>query len=335
MPEYYRTVERAAINPTRVDERLKHLASTDDAHYTVTQAYALPRAVHPDYVAPERDDPAEGRTLRVPMQTHEVGVAPRVDDGRLDDGITVSRHLETVTIDPSRNTHNLITLVARDLAGLTFTTERAYRDSPDTWRTILGKTYQDKFRDEFLEERVWGLGGHEPLGVMNAGDALIEIEKETGQAADTIIPANVLKMRARCWGYKRAVWLAGFNTVDQLLPLSVAGADGGSVQLWTPGSDEDGTPDLLAGRPCYFVDHCSALGDRGDLICVNWSQYLDGYRGGTNVAESIHVRFLAAERAFRFIVMNDGAPWWVRTLVPRRAPATHTMSPYVTLQARA
>ena len=46
----------------------------------------------------------------------------------------------------------------------------------------------------------------------------------------------------------------------------------------------------------------------------------------------MHVRFLAAERAFRFYRRNDGQWWWRSALTPR---AGSTLSPVVTLATRA
>ena len=86
------------------------------------------------------------------------------------------------------------------------------------------------------------------------------------------------------------------------------------------------------GKPIFFIEDCSALGDKGDIICGNWSQYLEGFRGGMDFAESMHVRFEYNERAFRVVTRNDGAPWWRTALTPKKG---NTRSPFVTLAERA
>jgi hypothetical protein len=73
------------------------------------------------------------------------------------------------------------------------------------------------------------------------------------------------------------------------------------------------------------------LGTAGDLMLVNWSQYLEGTYQPLQSAESIHVRFVNNERAFRFTMRNDGAPWWRSALTPKHS--SNTLSPYVRLAA--
>jgi len=47
------------------------------------------------------------------------------------------------------------------------------------------------------------------------------------------------------------------------------------------------------------------------------------------VAESMNVRFVNHERAFKFWLRNAGAPWWRAALTPRES--TTTLSPFVVL----
>jgi HK97 family phage major capsid protein len=163
--------------------------------------------------------------------------------------------------------------------------------------------------------------------------SLIVVAKESGQAADTIVAENVINMRARCWGYRRAVWIANPDAVPQLMKLViVAGTGGTQIPVWRPGNDENGVPDMLLGRPLYYSERCSALGDEGDIVLANWSQYLDGQYRPMDGVSSIHVRWQANESAFRFILRNDGSPWWRSPLTPRRSSVT--LSPFVTLAAR-
>ena len=49
-----------------------------------------------------------------------------------------------------------------------------------------------------------------------AADCAVSIAKESGQAADTIVSANVIKIAARCWGLNQAVWLANHDCRPQL-----------------------------------------------------------------------------------------------------------------------
>jgi HK97 family phage major capsid protein len=245
----------------------------------------------------------------------------------------VYRIPQTEPVSPSRTRLEQIQLDAKTLVGLTFASERLVTDSFPALAAMLDASFRDEFAGRQLEERIWGTGVGEFTGVMRV-PALITIPKEEGQADNTIVWQNIVNMRARCWGFKRAVWLATQEAVPQLTTLTVPVGDGGAhVPAWQAGSDEDGVPDQLLGRPLYYSsDVCSPLGDLGDLMLINWSQYLDATYRPVEAASSIHVRYAAIEEAFRFILRSDGAPWWRSALTPRRS--TTTLSPYVTLAPR-
>lgn len=282
------------------------------------------------------DDPSLGRMLPVPMTTPRVFVNARTDKNHttsVSGGLVVSRHLETEDLTPSRFQMDQILLEVKDAAGLTFATNDVVTDSFPAFVAVLEAAYRDEFAALFLEERIHGTGVGEFLGVLRS-PALITVDKEAGQVANTIVAENVIAIRRRSWRYRQAVWIANHDALGQLMRLVVPiGTAGVLVPAWRPGNDEDGTPDTLLGRPLFYCESASPLGAVGDLMLINWSQYLDGsYRPFEGVS-SIHVRFLANEHAFRFTVRNDGAPWWRSALTPKRS--TLTLSPYVTLAERA
>ena len=56
-------------------------------------------------------------------------------------------------------------------------------------------------------------------------------------------------------------------------------------------------------------------------------------KGGLEMAESVHVRFLYNEKTFRFMFPINGAPTWKSALTP--ANGSNTLSPFVSLATRA
>ncbi len=162
-------------------------------------------------------------------------------------------------------------------------------------------------------------------------DALVSVAKETGQAAATIVYENVIKMRARMWGYHNAIWLANHDCLPQLMLMNQSVGTGG-VPVWQPSGRED-HPDILLGRPLVFTEYMQTLGTAGDLMCTNWTQYLEGTYQPLQSAESVHVRFVNHERCFKFWMRNAGACWWRAALTPKNSSAT--LSPYVRLATRA
>lgn len=283
-------------------------------------------------------DPSAGLTQAVPMGAPTVEFLARVDKNHstsVSGGFTVSRRPETVEPTSSRSTIEKVTLKASSLFGLAYATEELITDSPESFVAIIDSGFREQFGAHMLNEKLRGTGAGEFLGILTALASTslgptISIAKEDGQVADTIVSANAIKMAARSWGYGSSVWLANQDTRPQLMTLSIAVGTAGTL-IYTP-SAQMGFPDMLLGRPVYYTEYASTVGDRGDLILANFSQYLEGVYQPLQSAESIHVRFLAHERTFKFWLRNAGAPWWRSALTP--AKSTATMSPFVVLDAR-
>jgi len=87
----------------------------------------------------------------------------------------------------------------------------------------------------------------------------------------------------------------------------------------------------LYGKPFIETEYTAALGTTGDLMLASMSQYQTINKGGIQSASSIHVQFLTAETAFRFIYRIDGQPTWNSALTPKDGGATK--SPFVVLTA--
>jgi HK97 family phage major capsid protein len=247
-------------------------------------------------------------------------------------GLTVTRRPETVAGTSSVMSMEQVTLEAHSLFGLAYATEELLIDSPQSFIAILEEGFKEQFVYQLVNERLTGTGVGEYMGVLNA-PCLITVTKETGQATKTIVYENVLKMRAQCWGYSRAIWLANYDTIPQLMLLNQSVGTGG-MPIWVPaiGGAKDDVPDRLLGRPIFFTEYAQTLGTAGDLICGNWSQYLEGTLEPMKSAESIHVRFVNHERAFKFWTRNAGQPWWRVAITPKYS--TSTLSPFVVLGAR-
>lgn len=235
------------------------------------------------------------------------------------------------TITGSKPSYRRFSLDLEKLGGLYIPTDELLQD-------VVG--LQGEVEDNFGKEIVFacedavfsGDGAGKPLGITNA-PCLITVAKETGQAAATIVEANLLKMWARMWAPSRAnaVWLANQDTEPQLdqiarpvgtsvLPSQIVrySPDGGILQI--------------KGRPVIFVEYASTLGTVGDIVLVDLSEYRWIDKGGVQTASSIHVYFSTDEMAFRFIYRCNGAPFWEAALTPFKG--SNTLSPMVALATR-
>jgi len=179
--------------------------------------------------------------------------------------------------------------------------------------------------DAFLN----GVGGIEPEGIRSS-PALITVAKETAQAADTIVWSNIVKMWARLWpgGQNNAIWVANGNTIPQLYEMNQAIGTAG-VPVFQPASQPAAT---LFGRPILFTEKLPKLGDAGDILLVDPTQYAIGMRVGISLAISQHLYFDSDELAFRLRVRLDAKSLWDTALTP--AEATETISPFVQLAER-
>ena len=142
----------------------------------------------------------------------------------------------------------------------------------DQLETAMSKSLGYGLDDSFIN----GTGSGMPQGIMNS-PALITVVKESGQAAAPVCYENLTKMFARIYdrGRQKAIWIANSSLIPQLLQLSVAVGTGGTV---VPVLSQSGGQFSMLTRPCFFCEHCAALGDLGDIVFADFTQYTIGLR---------------------------------------------------------
>lgn len=326
----------AAGRTGRVDERLAPLAvvGSDEhsGHDSESAGWLVPEAMSPNVrmLQPE-NDPIGSRVTQIPMGAPIVKLAARVDKDHSDSvsgGLRVYRRAEAHEVNSSKMKFDGIKLEANPLMGVAFSTRELLSDSPQSFAAMLVNGFRSEIASRKLRERFNGLGAGEFLGIHNS-DAMITVDAESGQGADTIVGLNIVNMRARCYGYENAVWTANHDTLPQLMAAHIAGTNG-DVFLFAPGNGTD-KPDTLLGRPIFFTEYAETLGDAGDLVLGNWAEYLEGTLEGEGQEASIHVRFVAHENALKVWMRNDGAPAWNTVLTPKNSAVT--LSPFVRLSA--
>ncbi|MGE0450849.1 MAG: phage major capsid protein [Vicinamibacterales bacterium] len=338
--EYLKAVMAAGRNPHRIDHRLKPLqaaqGSDEQGVYSDPHGgFLVPHGIAPGIlsVAPE-SDPVAGLCTPVEMTAPTVSFNARVDKDHstsVSGGFVVTRRPETVDGTISRGKFEQVTLTANEEFGLAVASERILTDSPTSFIAIIQAGFRDEYIANGMKERIDGSGVGERQGALKSG-CKITVGKETGQTAGTIVKENIDKMAARCWRYSRAIYLANHNTRPQLTSIVQAvGVGGSAVPYFTTVGAPAGFDALLDGRPLLFTEFAKTLGTEGDLILIIPTEYLEGTYQSEQYAESMHVRFAAADRMFRFYRRNDGQWWWRSPLTPKNGD---TLSPVVTLQGR-
>jgi HK97 family phage major capsid protein len=245
-------------------------------------------------------------------------------------GFTATYTAETGTIDDNSPKARAMELNAKKLTGLIRFSAELDADTPGGMgqiETLCGKGlawYRDK---AFLK----GTGAGQPLGILNA-PCVVEVAKETGQKNDTIIYENLIKMMSRMFAgsFSNSVWVFHQTAIPQLLSLSLAVGVGGSV---IPVMSESNGVFKILTRPCLFTEKTETLGNRGDCLLADFSQYVVGLRNEMRFETSIHVHFTTDELLSRIIERHDGQPLWDEAL--KLEDGTTTVSPFVVLAERA
>lgn len=183
---------------------------------------------------------------------------------------------------------------------------------------------------------IHGSGSGQPLGILNA-PAKVAVPKEKGQAPKTILYQNLLNMWQSMWARSRmdAVWFINQEIEPQLLAVNqVIGTAGAPVYL-PPGGLSGAPYSTLFGRPVVPVEYCEGLGNEGDIILADFSQYVMADKNAMQQMSSVHVRFLTDEMTFRLTYRVDGQPIWQAPLKPFKTNLNTVRSPFITLQTRA
>lgn len=218
-------------------------------------------------------------------------------------------------------------LSLKKLTGLCYATDELLQDAA-ALESVLRQAFAEEFGFKMDDAILNGTGSGQPLGILNS-DALVKVAKDNGQT-EMITVQNLLNMWARLWARSRgnAVWYVNQEIEPLLYTLKI-----GDKPVYIPAGGLSEVPyATLFGRPVMPLEQCSAVGEVGDILLADLSQYLLIDKGGINAASSIHVRFLYDESVFRFIYRVDGQPIWNKPLTPYKG--SNSTSPFVALAKR-
>jgi len=224
------------------------------------------------------------------------------------------------------------TLRLKKLTALVPLTEEMLADA-----SAIGSYVQRKVPEAIAfktNEALWsGSGAGKPKGFYAATGLLVSVAKETSQVADTIVAQNISKMRARmaARSYRRAIWCVNNDALPQLDNLLFATSATNSV-IYKPEGGRFGYGTLL-GRDVMVTDFNETVGDKGDIVLVDWGMYRTITKaGGIETATSMHFWFDRGLTAFRTLFRIDGQPAIQAPVTPNKG--SNSLSPIVTLDAR-
>lgn len=344
MGQFARAVLNASTGAGAHDQRLMTLSAAAASTYGNESSGADGGfLVPPEYAAGilsviESPENLLSRCRQIPISGTTMSFPKNETTAHGTTGIQAYWDDEADTITQSKAAFKLSTARVHRITALVPMTEELLEDSPaaGAWVEMeAGEKMAFKVSDAILN----GLGAGSPLGVMNA-PCLVTVSKESSQAADSLLAQNILKMKSRmpARNYSRAVWVM-HSDVELLLPglfipiKNVAGTENvGGVPIYLPSGANGVSTSMLLGRPVVTTESSAAVGDLGDILLGDFSQYIALTKGGMKSDQSIHLWFDQNLRAFRFVMRVGGQPWLSAPIA--RKNGSSTQSHFVTLEAR-
>jgi HK97 family phage major capsid protein len=251
--------------------------------------------------------PMKSATLKVPAW--DVG-----DDTNLFGGLQGSWSGEATVNTKVKGKTRLIVLNAKKLSLYTDASNELVQDGMGFEAQLQGaimKSMAFSMDYSFLR----GTGAGQPLGVLNS-TSLVTVTKETNQLADTITYSNVLDMWARIHPVcaNNAIWLANQTAIPQLFTMGLTLGVGAAPVFQPNGPLGYGS---LMGRPLLFTEKLPVLGDAGDLLLVDLSQYYVGLRKEIYLDKTNAIGWLSDLSDYRGVIRVDGMPAWDKAITPK------------------
>lgn len=333
--EQMMAVYRAAAPDGRIDARLTTRAASglnestpSDGGFLVQQDFVtdlLKRTYDTGILA--------SKVAKIPISTNANGLKINAVDensrgnGSRWGGIQTYWENEAEQFTASRPKFRTMDLSLKKLTGLCYATDELLQDAA-ALESVLRMAFAEEFGFKMDDAILCGTGSGQPLGILNS-DALVKVAKDSSQSTPITVQ-NLLNMWSRLWTRSRAssVWYVNQEIEPLLYTLTI-----GDKPVYIPAGGLSEAPyATLFGRPIMPLEQCSAVGEVGDIVLADMSQYLLIDKGGINAASSIHVRFLYDENVFRFIYRVDGQPIWNKPITPYKG--NNTISPFIALAKR-
>jgi HK97 family phage major capsid protein len=148
-----------------------------------------------------------------------------------------------------------------------------------------------------------GNGVNKPLAVLNTSGAMV-IDRDTSAS---IKFEDVVAMKAAMLpsAMNGAIFIASQSAYGDIKDLK----DTSSNRIYTGQNIVKGTPAMLDGTQIIFTGRTSTLGNKGDLMLVNFEYYLVKDGSGLYIAASEHVKFTSNKTVIKIVFNIDGQSW--------------------------
>lgn len=256
--------------------------------------------------------------------------------------VQVYRVAEAETVTSAKVKIGKWELRLEDMMGLAYVTDRLLQDG-GAMMGVIRQGFTEEFSFMADDEVYRGDGVGRCLGILNhvwnsttGLGSVVSVAKESGQANDTVVAENIINIWSKVLpsAKARGAWFINTEVTPQLSQMQIGTGTSGQLVYLPAGGLSGASFGTIYGRPVIEIEHASALGDLGDIAYLDLSRYKLITKGGLQEAESMHVRFLYNERAFRWVTRFNGAPKLKAAITPYKGASGSKLSPFVTLAAR-
>lgn len=263
------------------------------------------------------------RVKKLPMKSARMVVNAVDEDSRADGsrwgGILSYWLAESQTYAGTKPKFREVQLVANKLIALIYATEELLEDT-DMLEAMVNEIVPQELSFQLDTAIINGTGAGQPLGVLTSPACISVTSTNAGTAGAGPSAADIFQMYSQLFApyRKKACWFINQSIEPSLYPLTVGAPSLGQYLIYTPpGVNGNNNPyGLLFGLPCIPIEQTAAMGTFGDIILFGPDGYLLAQRNELRADSSIHVAFLTGEKAFRFMMREDGQPWWKKPLTP-------------------
>jgi HK97 family phage major capsid protein len=256
--------------------------------------------------------PMTTRTAEFPMlditTAQAIGVSPYFG------GVQAYWQPEAATINETEPAFKSSTWTAWDLVLYAVSSNQLLWDNGVGLDALLTQLFSQALTwyKEYAFLRGFGAGSSMPMGITNALATIVTARSSPGHFTLADAALMLSKLHVRSW--KNSCWIMHQSVLPELIQMDFFTGAGRPVWTTPMGDGKEGMaamalPTTFFGLPIYFTEKASILGTKGDVMLVDWSQYVIGARMDLQIDVSNQFLFRTNQLAWRVIARLDGKPW--------------------------
>lgn len=260
--------------------------------------------------------PMSSKTMQWPML--DITTAQATGTSPYFGGVYAAWQPEASTIDETEPTFKMSEWTAWDLVLYSVSSYQILMDNGIGLDALLSQLFAQAITwyKEWAFLRGTGAGSSMPLGIINAPASYVQSRSAGSAFTLADVAAMMSRLHIRSWD--SACWIMHQSVLPKLMQMT-SGAAGADRLIWydwekAPAGGQKMPRASFFGLPLYFTEKLPTLGTKGDVMLVDWSQYVIGNRLDYQIDVSKDYLFRTNQLAWRVIARCDGRPWLNSTI---------------------